>query len=173
MAKKESRDVPVVESKKSLIPFDDMERWFEDFFRRPMDMERWFDDAFRRPFLPPGFRHRLRAELTEISPSVDIYEEGDSVIVKAEVPGMEKEHLDIRLTGDTLTISGEKKTEEKVEKKDFYRIERSSGSFSRSLRLPAEVQTDKAKASFKNGVLEIILPKTAQAKEKVKKITIE
>ena len=173
MAKKEGKDVPAVESKKSLIPFDDMERWFEDFFRRPLDMERWFDDSFRRSFFPPGFRHRLRADLAEISPSVDIYEEGDNVIVKAEVPGLEKEHLDIRLTGDTLTISGEKKTEEKVEKKDFYRLERSSGSFSRTLRLPAEVQTDKAKASFKNGVLEIVLPKTVQAKEKVKKVTIE
>ena len=172
MAKKENKDVAPVESKKSLIPFDDMERWFEDFFRRPLGMEHWFDDALRRPFFPPAWRSRLRSELAEVSPTVDIFEDGDNVVVKAEMPGIDKENIDISLTEDTITIAGEKKFEEKIEKKDFYRLERSSGSFSRTLRLPAGVQTDKAKASFKNGVLEVTLPKTAQAKEKVKKIKV-
>ena len=63
MAKKESKELSPSESRKSLIPFDDMERWFEDFFRRPFDMDHWFEDAFRRPFFPPAWRSRLRSEL--------------------------------------------------------------------------------------------------------------
>ncbi|MBI5049382.1 MAG: Hsp20/alpha crystallin family protein, partial [Nitrospirae bacterium] len=77
------------------------------------------------------------------------------------------------LTENAITISGEKKKEEKVEKKDYYHFERSYGSFSRTFTLPAEVQTDKAKASFKKGVLEVRIPKTEEAKKKVKKVAIE
>jgi HSP20 family protein len=86
---------------------------------------------------------------------------------------MGKEDLDVRLDEDTITISGEKKAEEKVEKKGYYRHERSYGSFYRSFRLPAEVQTDKAKATFKEGILEVRVPKTEEAKKKTKRIMIE
>ncbi len=86
---------------------------------------------------------------------------------------MKKEDIEISLKDDILTISGEKKREEKVEKKNYSRLERSYGSVSRTLRLPTQVQTDKAKAKFENGVLEIKVPKTEEAKKKVKKISIE
>jgi len=108
-----------------------------------------------------------------ISPEMDIFEDGNDVVVKAEMPGMKKEDIEVNLTDDTVTVSGEKKKEEKVEKKDYYRVERSYGSFSRSFRLPKEVQSDKAKATFKDGVLEIRVPKTAEAISKEKKLTIE
>ena len=72
-----------------------------------------------------------------------------------------------------LTISGEKKKEEKVEEKNYYRMERSTGAFSRSFSLPTSVQTEKIKAHFKDGVLEVIIPKTEEAKKKEKKIQIE
>ena len=108
-----------------------------------------------------------------MSPDVDIFEDGNDVVVKAEMPGMKKENIDVNLTNDMITVSGEKKKEEKVEKKDYYRVERSYGSFTRSFRLPKEVQSDKAKATFKDGVLELRVPKTAEAISKEKKIPIE
>ena len=103
----------------------------------------------------------------------DIYEEKDNIIVKSELPGISKDDIEIHLTENTLTLTGEKRKEEKIEKKDYYRLERTSGSFKRSVALPAEVQTGKAKASFKDGVLEVKIPKTEAAKKKEHKIKIE
>jgi HSP20 family protein len=145
-----------------------MEKRFEE-------MERRFEDFFRRPFsLLPSWMPRLRMpEIEEVSPSMDIFTEGDNVVVKAELPGMKKEDIDVSLTEDTITISGDKKKEEKIEKKDYYSLERSYGSFKRSFSLPAEVQTEKASAKFKDGVLEIRIPKTEEAKKKEKKVLIE
>jgi HSP20 family protein len=94
-------------------------------------------------------------------------------VVKAELPGMEKDNIDVTLSDNRLTIKGEKKKEEEVNKKGYYRSERSYGSFVRSLELPSEVQTDKIKAAFKNGVLEIRLPKTEQAKKKETRVKID
>jgi HSP20 family protein len=168
MAKEEKKELAKVESTKSLSPFNEMEKRFEE-------MERRFEDFFRRPFsLLPSWMPRLRMpEIEEVSPSMDIFTEGDNVVVKAELPGMKKEDIDVSLTEDTITISGEKKKEEKIEKKDYYSLERSYGSFKRSFSLPAEVQTEKASAKFKDGVLEIRIPKTEEAKKKEKKVLIE
>ena len=143
-----------------LSPFGRMEDMMEDFFRRP----------FARP-LWSGMPRMM--EDVEPIPSVDIYEEGDTIVLKSELPGITKSDLDINLTDDTITISGEKKKEEKVEKKNYYRLERSFGSFKRSFALPSGVQSDKAKASFKNGVLEVKIPKSEEAKKKERKIKIE
>ncbi len=92
-------------------------------------------------------------------PPVDVYEEGEAVVVKAELPGLKKEEVDIQIAGDVVTISGKKEKEEKVEKKDYYRYERESGSFSRSVALPAKVQAEKATAELKDGVLLLRAPK--------------
>jgi HSP20 family protein len=168
MAKKEIKKLATVEPTKALSPFKEMEKRFEE-------MERRFEDFFRKPFsLLPSWMPRLRMhEIEEVSPSMDIFTEGDNVVVKAELPGMKKEDIHVNLTGDTITISGEKEKEEKVEKKDYYSFERSYGSFKRSFSLPSEVQTEKASAKFKNGVLEIRIPKTEEAKIKEKKVTVE
>jgi HSP20 family protein len=88
------------------------------------------------------------------------------MVIKAEIPGMKKEDVNVSITGNTVTISGEKKQEEKVEKKDYYRVERSYGSFCRNFRLPDDVNSDKVKASFKDGVLEVRMPKTKEGKQK-------
>ncbi|MCK9227520.1 MAG: Hsp20/alpha crystallin family protein [Syntrophorhabdaceae bacterium] len=139
-----------------------------------VDMENWFEDFFRRPLSLWGGFPRLKFPVTEeLMPSVDIFEEKDDVVVKAELPGIKKEDLDITLTDDTISISGEKKKEEEVSKKNYHRWECSYGSFSRSFTLPAEVQSDKAKAQFKDGVLEIRIPKTEEAVKKEKKVKIE
>ncbi len=143
-----------------LSPFERMEEMMEDFFRRPLGRPFWSG-------MP-----RMMEEI-EPTPSVDIFEEGDNIVLKSEMPGMTKEDIEINLTDDTITLSGEKKKEEKVEKKNYYRLERSFGSFKRSFALPSDVQSDKAKASFKNGVLEVKIPKSEEAKKKEKKIKIE
>lgn len=162
MAKKETKELVKAEPTKALSPFEDMERMFEEFFRRPFSL------------IGPSWLPRFGLlEREEISPTVDIFEEGGDVVVKAELPGMKKEDIDVNITDDTITVSGEKKKEEKVERKDYYRMERSHGSFTRSFRMPTEVQTDKAKANFKDGVLEVRIPKTEEAKKKEKKIPIE
>jgi len=99
-------------------------------------------------------------------PSVDVVETEDKITVKAEIPGVEPEDLDVSLVGDTLTIKGRKKheSEEKDEKRSFHRVERSYGSFVRSFRLPAEVKPDKVAAVYKDGILTMDLPKSEQAK---------
>lgn len=162
MAKKESKDLVKAEPVRQLSPFEEMEKRFEEFFRRPFSL------------LGPSWLPRLRMpELEELSPTVDIFEDAGDVVVKAELPGMKKDEIDVKLTEGAITISGEKKKEEKVEKKNYYRLERSFGSFSRSFNLPAEVQTDKARAQFKDGILEVRIPKTEEAKQKEKKVAIE
>ena len=107
------------------------------------------------------------------TPAVDLYKEKDDIVVKAELPGMEKDNIELNLSDNRLTIRGEKKKEEEVKKEGYYRSERSYGSFVRTLELPSEVQTDKVKAAFKNGVLEIRLPKTEEAKKKETKVKVD
>jgi HSP20 family protein len=145
-----------------------MERRFEE-------MEELFENLSRKPFpLFPSWWSRMRMhEMQEIDTSVDIYEENNDIVLKAELPGMKKEDIDVSLTDKFITLSGEKKKEEKVEKKDYSRLERSYGSFSRSYRLTAEVKTDNAEAKFKDGLLEIRIPKTDEAKKKKFKVSIE
>lgn len=162
MVKKESKDLAKTEPSKLLSPFGELERRFEDMFRRPFSL-----------FGPDWFPRLKLSELEGLHPSVDIFEEGPEVVVKAELPGLKKEEIDVKLTDNSITISGEKKKEDKIEKKDYFRYETSHGSFTRVLSLPSEVQTDKVKAHFKNGVLEIRVPKTDEAVKKEKKVTIE
>ncbi len=144
----------------------------------PKEIERWFEEFFEEPFFPRMWRkfpsrwRRLR-ELEEISPSVDMYDKKDEIVVKAEVPGVEKENVNISLTDNTLTIKGEMKKEEEVKEEDCYYSERSYGSFARTLNLPAKVQADKVKASFQNGILEIHLPKVEEAKPKEVKVEVK
>ena len=100
------------------------------------------------------------------SPLIDVSETKDSLVVKAELPGMETKDVNVSISGDLLTIKGEKKQEEEEKDEHHHCIERFSGSFQRSFRLPVNVQTDKAEADFKKGVLKITFPKTEEAKKK-------
>lgn len=135
------------------------------------DMERMMEGLMGRgPRWMPAFKWPPEFEMGY--PSVDVFEDADKVTVKAELPGMGKDDVEVNVSDGVITISGEKKKEEKVEKKDYYRLERSYGSFSRTVRLPSEIQSDKAEARFKDGVLEVTLPKTEQAKKKEVKVEI-
>jgi len=162
MTRKESKELTKSEPMRGLKPFEEAERWFEAAFRRPFSL-------FGHRWLP-----RLSAmEMEEVSPSLDIFEEGDKIVVKAEMPGIKKEDVEVSVTDHRMRISGEKKREEKVEKKNYYWEERSYGSFLRSFQLPSEVQTDKVEAKFKDGILEIRIPKTEEAKSKEKKVKVD
>ena len=107
------------------------------------------------------------------TPAVDVYEEKDDVVIKAEIPGLSKEDISVQVTNSTLTIKGDKKREQEVKEDDYYRCERSFGSFTRAVALPCEVKADQVKASFKNGVLEIRMPKTEEAKKKAVTVKID
>lgn len=142
--------------------------------RPELDIDRMFEDFLGqrlRPFWPERWWPAAGRELT--TPAVDLYEEKDDIVVKAELPGMEKDNIEVNLSEKRLTIKGEKKEKEEVKKEGYYRAERSYGSFVRTLELPQEVQTDKVKAAFKNGILEIRLPKTEEAKKKETRVKVD
>ncbi len=108
----------------------------------------------------------------EITPSIDIFEDGGNLVLKAELPGIKREDINVKFVENNIVISGEKKTEQRVEEKDYLRLERSHGSFNRMLSLPDGVNTDKVKASFKDGVLEVRIPKT-ESKSAVRQVNVE
>ena len=99
-------------------------------------------------------------------PAVDVFEKEDKFVVKAELPGIKEEDIHVSVVGDTLSIRGEKKTETEVKEEDYYRSERSYGSFCRSIPLPSNVDANKIEASFEDGVLEVALPKSTKVKPK-------
>jgi HSP20 family protein len=105
------------------------------------------------------------------APALDMEETDDAIIVKADVPGVDPKDLDIRVTGDVLTIKGEKRTEEEEKTRERHRVERSYGAFSRSVTLPEVVDPDKIQAEVKSGVLTVTMPKKAEAK--ARKIQID
>ena len=109
----------------------------------------------------------------EWMPSVDISEVKDKLVVKAELPGLDVKDVSVTLSGDMLTIKGEKK--QKKEKKDehYYCSERYYGSFQRSIRLPADIKADKIDASFEKGILQVTLPKTEEGKKKEIEIKVK
>ena len=109
----------------------------------------------------------------EWAPSVDVAETDEEITVTAELPGVKQEEVDITIADDVLTLKGEKKEEKEVKEKNYHRIERSYGSFQRSVSLPAGVQADKAKATYTDGVLTITVPKAEEAKPKQIKIDVE
>ncbi len=107
------------------------------------------------------------------SPAIDIYDSKDNVMVKADIPGMKKDEIEVSVHGDTLIIKGEKKQEKEVKEKDYVRTERFYGSFNRAISLPAAVDASKVNATYKNGVLELVLPKKEESKPKQLKIDIK
>jgi HSP20 family protein len=101
---------------------------------------------------------------------VDVIENKDNVVVRASVPGMQPEDIDVSISGDVLTIKGETKSEEKVQEDNYVRQERHFGKFERSLQMPSMVVADKADAKFENGVLTLTLPKAEASKPKTIKV---
>ena len=108
-----------------------------------------------------------------IAPAVDVFEQDGNIMVKADVPGLSKDDLEVTATEDSISIKGEFKKEEKVEKEGFYHQERRFGRFFRTIPMPTAIKPDEVKAGFKEGVLEIAAPKAEAEKAKEKRVPIE
>ncbi|MBF0559345.1 MAG: Hsp20/alpha crystallin family protein [Nitrospirae bacterium] len=132
------------------------------------EMDSLFDNFFRGFDMEP-----FEGRLGTFTPRVDVTENDKEIRVSAELPGMDEKDIDVSLNKDALTIRGEKKEEREQKDRDYYRMERSYGSFSRTVPLSAEIETDKAEATFKKGVLSIRLPKTSKAVAETKKIAVK
>ncbi len=126
-------------------------------------MDRLFEDSFVRP---SGQLAALRTE----EPAVNMYQTDSEVVVKASLPGLKGEEVDVSITGDVLTIRGEHKDEEEVKEENYFRKEMRYGSFMRSLELPVPVKVDNADAVFEDGVLTLTLPKTEGVQPKSIKV---
>ncbi len=125
------------------------------------ELERRFDRLFREPF--PSLFERLPREM-EWMPNVDVFEKDNKLIVKADIPGMKQEDIDVSVAGDSLRVKGEKKIESEGKEKDYYRSERTYGSFFRTVPLPFTADPEKVKANYDNGVLEIEIPRPKEIK---------
>lgn len=141
----------------SLIPWNP----FRDMDHISREMESFMD---RVPF---GFFGRGN------SPRVDVYETKENVVVKAEVPGVAKEDLNIHLDEHSIRLSGQTKRDQEFKDEDVYRSERFYGSFSRIIPLPAEVKSEEAKAEYKDGILKITVPKLESSKRRGRRIAIQ
>jgi len=153
-----------------LRPFEslrrEVDRLFEDFaggiWRSPFG--RSFFDA------EPAWRGQ---SARSIMPAVDVTETDKAYEIVAELPGMDEKNVEVKVADDILTIKGEKQEEKEERRKDYYLSERSFGSFQRAFQVPAGADTDKIEANFKNGVLMVTLPKSAEAQKAEKKITVK
>lgn len=134
------------------------------------DINRVFDDFWSRFDRSTGASNGL---LSVTGPRTDVTETDEAVEVSVELPGMDEKDIDVSLSDDVLTIRGEKKAEREEKKKGYYLAERSYGSFYRSIPLPPGVDSEKAEAQFKKGVLTVSLPKTPEAQAKVRKIEVK
>lgn len=131
----------------------EMDRIWQEFFGKSHFPEKWIT--------------------FEWSPAVDVSETNEAVIVKVDLPGVNPDDVEISLSENVLTIKGEKKKEEEEKKQNFYRMERYYGSFMRAIQLPCEIEEEKISATYKDGVLKIVLPKKPEEKKKVIKIKVE
>lgn len=144
-------------------PFRLLDRW--------TDMDRFF--SLRPGFLHPFFAGFRQAASGEWVPSVDVYREGNDLVVKADLPGMRKEDVHVSLEEGALLIRGERKEEKKVKDEDYFRLERSTGSFFRRMPLGFEVDPERIEAKFKDGVLEVHIPQPVEKLPKAKRIAIK
>lgn len=175
-AKQEKVKEPEKKTPREIIPAKRAPRHLTPMSAFDREIDSLFDE-FRHRFSWPRLfgRERWFAPLEERLPipNIDVYEKADEVVVKAEFPGMSKSDIEVTLTDSTLTVKAEKRKDEEVKEDDYYRSERSFGSIVRTVDLPSEVKADQAKATFADGVLEVRLPKTEEAKQKPVKVQIQ
>ncbi len=159
--KKDGSSLPIRRGRDRGTPLDLRDRW-----------NRLMDEIFEHPFTFSPLFEGL-GWTSEFVPRIDVSESDKEISISADLPGMEPEDIDILLDNNLLTISGEKKAETEEKGKRFYRLERSYGSFYRTIPLPDEVDENKIEANFRRGVLTIRLPKTMEAQKRSKRITIK
>ena len=133
------------------------------------DMDRLFDE-FTKPVR--RWRTQPKSEGLEI-PSIDLYERGGDIVIKVELPGARREDIDITIAKDSLVIKGDIKRDEDVKEENYHISERKFGNFSRTIALPVEVESEKAQATMKDGLLEIVIPKREEAKPREIRIEVK
>jgi HSP20 family protein len=173
MAQERERNLPERREERGISPSE--QEWFAE---SPMRLLQRMREDFDRMLTEwPAFgAGRMIAPIfgrAAMMPSVDVWETDSDVMIRADLPGVEPDNVEIFTTEDAVRIRGEMRKEEEQKERGFYRVERCYGIFDRTVPLPTEIQADQAKATFRNGVLEITLPKTQQAKEKMRKVPIE
>lgn len=160
-AKNSTKEIKKAEPVHALSPFEDWDRFYENIFPR-----HWLRSANwewpRLAELAPPFGGKL--------PRVDVVDRDREVLIRAELPGIEKDNIEISMTDNSITIKGNTRHEEKEEKGDYFRSEITRGSFARTVSLPSAVNSDKAKAHYKDGILEITVPKEGKARRRPIKI---
>ncbi|MDH5181061.1 MAG: Hsp20/alpha crystallin family protein [Gammaproteobacteria bacterium] len=149
---------PTEGTSKGLHPIDEMNRFFDNFLHR-----NWMRPA---NWEWPDLGH-LQSPFGGKLPKMDVIDRDNEMLIRAEIPGVNKEDLDVTLTGNTVTIKGKTRHEEKEEKDNYYRSEIAYGAFQRSMMLPAEVDTDKVRADYKDGMLELTIPKLVKNSQKI------
>jgi HSP20 family protein len=148
-------------------PFTFMRRFTEE-------MDRLFEDILPGAFAAaPALGRELAARRAEWAPRLEMFERKNELVVRADLPGLKKEHVNVHVDRDSITIEGERKEEREEEERGYYRAERVYGSFCRTLPLPEGIDPDKAKASFRNGVLEITLPMRPELQARPRKVEIK
>jgi len=143
-----------------------MMRWqpFPELIILRQAVEKLFENSFVTP-------SRILGTLgSDVATPIDIYQTANEVIVKAALPGIKPEEVDITITGDTLAIKGETKAEEKIEREDYLYREHRYGTFNRSVALPSGLNTDKTEADFNNGILTLTIPKSEETKPRQIKV---
>jgi len=143
-------------------------RWepFRDLVTTQDNFNRLFNETFRSLF------DRTESGVQRWAPAVDIYENDQNLVLKAELPGFDPKDVEVRMEDGTLYLKGERKFENDVKKENYHRIERSYGSFARRFSLPGSVNADNVKAEYKDGVLTLTIPKKEEAKPKTIKIQV-
>lgn len=132
-----------------------------------LDERRLYDDVLRSvaPFLTTPST-ATAPERTGVFPAVNIYDDGESFLVRAEIPGVDKQSLDISVKGNQLVLRGERRLEPATEAANYHRREREGGKFRRVVTMPEQVDAEKISANYKGGVLEVVLPRSPQARER-------
>lgn len=177
-----SSPVPVKKSETPAAPPARGDMW-QPFAQLRQEIDRLFDDFWgggggRRGMMPRLFDFEplaksFQGKMGFVEPRVDVAETDKDYEITAELPGLDEKDVEVTLSDGVLTIRGEKKTEAEEKKKDYYRVERSYGSFQRSFALPESVDEEKISAAFEKGVLKLTLPKSAEAQKKQRKIAIK
>ncbi|NLX18704.1 MAG: Hsp20/alpha crystallin family protein [Desulfobulbus sp.] len=150
------------------------ERYYDPTLSIHRDIDRLFDQFFHGFGVPAFGRHREWPGIDSgmLKPKIDLAASDDEYLLTVEIPGVDEKDVSIDITGNTMTVRGEKRQEKEEKEKDYYRIERSYGSFQRVLSLPEDVDQDAIKAGFKNGILSVTMPRKAVQKGEVKQVTI-
>lgn len=166
MAEKATVPVKSERSLRARDPFDMFEELHQELGRFWGQM----GPVFPRPWFRPFGRI---AEVAPWVPRVDAFEKDGNLVIKAELPGVKKEDVTVTIEDGDLIVSGERKSESEVKEEDYYRMERTFGSFHRRLAIPFDVKAEEIKASFTDGVLEVTIPKPSEEKPAVKKIAVK